>query len=317
MTQTNSDGVADVVADVVVIGGGSAGLSAALILGRARRSVVVLDAGAPRNRFAGHMHGLLGHDGTPPLELLARGRKEVESYGGQVWTTAATRLRRDGLGLAVETEDGRTVHGRAVLVATGLRDELPAAARLSRFWGRGVAVCPYCDAYEVGDRTIGILATGPQSLHQAQLLRQWSEDIVYLPHTTPAPRGEDLAALAARGIRVEEGIVTRVVDSGDRLTGVELADGRTVELAAIFTVPTMIPNDGLLRDLGAERTEHPQGSFVAVDPNGATSIPGVWAAGNVVDPRANVAASVGAAAMTAGAINQQLVQDDVAAARAS
>lgn len=301
--------------DVVVIGGGAAGLSGALMLGRARRRVLVLDTGAPRNRFVAHMHGALGHDGAPPLELLRVGRSEVESHGGVIWSTAAVTTQREVDGFAIETADGRTVSARTLLVATGAADELPEIDGLAERWGSGVAVCPYCDGYEVGDRRIGILATGPGSVFQAQLLRQWSDQIIYLTHTTDAPSGEDRAAFDARGIRIENGVVRRVLSRDNALSGVEFDDGRTAQLDAIFTISRLIPQDAPLRQLGAERTEHPWGSFATVDPSGKTSLDGVWAAGNVVNAMANVPVSIGNAALAAGAINHALVLDDIRLAR--
>ncbi|SIR32442.1 NAD(P)/FAD-dependent oxidoreductase [Micromonospora avicenniae] len=297
--------------DAAVIGGGSAGLSAALMLGRARRRVVVIDGGSPRNRFAAHMHGVLGHDGKPPAELLADGRREVGSYGGKIMNTTARLTRREGDGFAVETTDGEVVRARKLLVATGARDELPELDGLAERWGRGVAVCPYCDGYEVRDQRIGILATGPGSEFQAQLLRQWSSSIIYLADAVGAPEGETRSAFDARGIRVEEGPVRRVVSRDHRVVGVEMADGRIVALDAIFTIPRLVPLDEPLRQLGAERTEHPWGSFATVDGNGQTSVDGVWAAGNVVNAMANVAISIGAGALAAGAINHALVLDDI------
>ncbi|MCF8572128.1 NAD(P)/FAD-dependent oxidoreductase [Gordonia sp. HY002] len=297
--------------DVVVIGGGSAGLSAALMLGRARRRVLVLDAGAPRNRFTAHMHGSLGHDGKSPIELLSTARDEVEGHGGVVRNATAVTTRREDDGFAIETTDARIVMARTILVATGARDELPEIDGLSERWGSGVAVCPYCDGYEVGNGRIGILATGPGSVFQAQLLRQWSDQIIYLPNATETPSGEERSAFEARGIRIENGLVKRVLSHTDKLSGVEFDDGRTIELDAIFTVSRLIPQDSPLRQLNAERTEHPWGSFATVDPNGKTSVDGVWAAGNVVNAMANVPVSIGTAALAAGAINHALVLDDI------
>ncbi|MEO8906470.1 MAG: NAD(P)/FAD-dependent oxidoreductase [Microbacteriaceae bacterium] len=297
--------------DVIVIGGGSAGLSAALMLVRARRRVLVLDAGAPRNRFAAHMHGMLGRDGTSPLALLADGRREIESYGGVVRSASVVRTRRTERGFAVETVDGGTADARKLLVATGARDELPEIPGLAKFWGRGVAVCPYCDGYEVRDRPIGILATGPSGVGQAQLLRQWSPSITYLPNGVGAPTAEEAATLEARCIRVADGAVDRVIGRDGQLVGVGMADGRILELDAIFTAPTLVPLDEPLRQLGAERTEQQWGSFATVDPTGRTSIPGVWAAGNVVTPMANVPYAIGLAALTGGSINHDLILEDV------
>lgn len=300
--------------DVVVIGGGSGGLSTALLLARARRRVVVLDGGAPRNRFAPHMHGVLGHDGKSPLQLLADGRREIEAYGGVILRADVAQTRRDGERFTVATSDGQTLRARRLVVATGLRDELPDVEGLAAQWGRGVAVCPYCDGYEVRDQRIGILATGPRSLHQAQLLRQWSASIVYLANDTGVPEGDDAVAFAARGIRVEEGAVRRVLTDGGRVAGVELGDGRVVELDAIFTAPRMVPLDEPLRQLGADRAEGPAGSFVAVDDTGRTSVPGVWAVGNVVNAAGNVPIAIAAGAWAAGMVNHDLVLDDVRAA---
>lgn len=300
--------------DVAVIGGGSSGLSAALTLVRARRRVIVLDGAAPRNRFAAHMHGVLGHDGKSPLRLLADGRDEIEAHGGVVMHTDVVETRRHGDGFTVGTSDGQTMWARRLVVATGLRDELPDVEGLAEQWGRGVVVCPYCDGYEVRDGRIGILATGPGSVFQAQLLRQWSESIIYLADTVGAPEGEDAVAFQARGIRVEEGPVRRVTADGDRLIGVEMHDGRIIELDSIFTAPRPVPLDEPLRQLGAERVERPAGSFVAVDQTGRTSVEGVWAIGNVVNEAANVAISIGAGALAAGALNHELILDDVRSA---
>jgi thioredoxin reductase len=297
--------------DVIVIGGGSAGLSAALMLGRARRRVLVRDAGEPRNRFAAHMHGMLGRDGTSPLALLADGRREIESYGGVVRSASVVTTRRTDDGFAVDTADGNTEHSRKLLVATGARDELPDVLGLAEFWGRGVAVCPYCDGYEVRDRPIGILATSPASVAQAQLLRQWSASIVYLPNGVGSPTDDEAAALAARGIRIEDGVVDHVIGRDGQLAGVAMADGRVIELDAIFTGPRLVPRDEPLRQLGAARTEQQYGSLAATEPAGQTSVPGVWAAGNVATAFANVPFAIGMGALTGGNINHELILEDI------
>jgi thioredoxin reductase len=166
------DGIVDS-CDVVVVGGGAAGLSGALMLARARRSVVVLDAGAPRNAPAEGVHGLLARDGLPPAELLEHGRAEVRGYGGRVVAGEVAAVTRDPVGgFEVALVDGRALHARRVLVATGLVDELPAVPGLRDRWGRDVVHCPYCHGWEVRDQAIGVLATGPMSVHQALLFRQ-------------------------------------------------------------------------------------------------------------------------------------------------
>ena len=158
---------------------------------------------------------------------------------------------------------------------------------------------------------------GPASVAQAQLLRQWSSSIIYLPNGTGAPTEDEATALEARGIRVEDGVVDRVIGRDGQLAGVGMADGRIVELDAIFTAPTLVPFDEPLRQLGAERTEQQWGSFATVEPTGQTSVPGVWAAGNVVTPFANVPYAVGVAALAAGSINHELILEDVALAVAA
>ncbi|WP_205649382.1 NAD(P)/FAD-dependent oxidoreductase [Agromyces sp. LHK192] len=304
--------------DVVVIGGGPAGLSAALSLVRARRRVVVVDAGRPRNRFAAHMHGVLGHDHLPPTRLLELGRTEIEGYGGRIVTGEVRDIRLADPAIEVATADDATGDGmlraRRLLVATGLTDELPDIPGLGEQWGRGVVTCPYCDGWEHRNDVIGLLASMPANHEGAQMLRQWSDRVVYLPNGIGDPSPEDLERLGQRGIRVEPGVVTRlVVDADDRVTGVEV-DGRHVAVDVIFTPPTLRPNDALLRALGASvSVDQPgrAGEWVDVDADGRTSVDRVWAVGNVVDQRSNVPVSMGAGSLIAGAINSDLLAEDI------
>jgi thioredoxin reductase len=302
--------------DVIVIGGGAAGLSGALMLGRARRRVLVLDTGRPRNRFTAHMHGVLGRDGTSPADLLADGRAEIARYGGVIRAGKVLDVVPTSGGFEVVTDNARE-RARRVLLATGARDVLPDLDGLSELWGRGVAVCPYCDGYEVRDRPIGILATGPGSVFQAQLLRQWSDTVVYLADAVGAPEGANRESFDARGIRIVEGPVERVLAGNGRLHGVRMTDGREIALAAIFTLPRLVPRDALLDALEPAKTSTPMGEFLEVDPAGRTSIPGIWAAGNVANPAANVPVSIGAAASAAGAINHDLILEDIDYARSA
>ncbi len=303
--------------EVIIIGGGSGGLSAALTLVRARRRVLVLDSGKPRNRASGHVHAVLGHHGKTPLQLLADGRDEVIRHGGVVRPAGVVATTAVDGGFSVECSDGETFTARAVIVATGLEDQLPEIEGLRERWGSGVAVCPYCDGYEVGDGRIGILATGPGSTFQAQLLRQWSPQIVYLENEVGVPTAEAEPGLAARGIEVVSGAVARVVSSDGQLTGVDLANGRRIPLDAIFTAPLFSPRDEPLRQLGADRVDFPWGSFAAVDAAGRTSVPGVWAVGNVVDANASVSVTIGAGALAGGMLNHELVLEDIRTAVAA
>lgn len=298
--------------DVVVIGGGAAGLNGALQLARSRRSVLVVDAGQQRNRPAHAVHGLLGHDGLPPARLLARGRDEVRGYGGEVVTGSVATVRGDlDSGFTVTLADGRAVRARRLLVTSGLVDELPDIPGLRERWGRDVVHCPYCHGWEVRDQAIGVLASGPRSVHQALLFRQLSNDVVYFRHGTALDDAE-AAQLAARGIRVVDGEVSALVIAGDRLAGVRLADGSVVPRQAVAVGARMVARAGFLADLGLKPSEHPSGmgAHIPADPAGRTEVPGVWAAGNVTDLSAQVGASAAAGALAGAVINADLVEEE-------
>lgn len=296
--------------DTVVVGGGTAGLSAALLLGRACRRVLVIDAGTPRNRFAPHMHGVLGLDGTPPLDLLARGREELDAYGVEVVSGDVVSVAEVTRGLAVHRADGTIVHTRSLLVATGLQDVLPELEGLDALWGGGAFGCPYCHGWEVRGRRLGVLATSPMSAHQALLARQWSEDLtVFLAAGEELPR-EARGRLAARDVRFVEDPAVAAESADGRLTGIRTADGTLHPLDALLVSPGMRPRDGFLADLAPARMDTPVGSFLQVDGTGRTSHPRIWAAGNVTDPRLNVPGTAGQASMVAGAVNAALVEED-------
>lgn len=301
--------------DVIVVGGGPAGLSAALLLSRARRRVVVIDDGRPRNAYAAHMHGVLGHDGLPPRRLLELGRQEISGYGGRFeqGTVSALTVRDDAVEVSMTTTETR-LRARRVLVATGLTDELPDIPGLRDQWGRGVVVCPYCDGWEHRLDVVGVIATSPRSVEQAQLLRQWSERVVYFPGAFGEPDSEDAAALADRGIRIELGDVAGLRIDGDQVTGVDLGD-RVVSVGVIFVGTRLRPHDSLLRAVGATATEDETGSWITVDDDGQTSVRGVYAVGNVVNPRSNVSVSLGLGTLVGGSINLDLLADDIAQTR--
>jgi thioredoxin reductase len=294
--------------DVAVIGGGAAGLSAALVLTRARRRVLLVDAGAPRNAPATHLHGFLSRDGLPPRELLVMGRKEVGSYGGTFVDSTTTSLASDGDGgFLVSLGDGRQSSVRRLLVTTGLRDELPDIPGLRDRWARDVLHCPYCHGYEVRDRRLGVIGGNAGAVRYAQIVRQWTDDLVYF--TPPGLLTTDeRTQLLARAIGVVEGTIDRLVVDDDQLRGVQLHDGCVVPRDALFVPPRFVPNDDLLTSLGCQTDSD---GWVTTDPTGRTSVPGVWAAGNVVDPRAQVITAAGAGSAAAIALNADLVDDDV------
>jgi thioredoxin reductase len=278
--------------DVAVVGGGAAGLSAALVLTRARREVAVIDAGDPRNAPASAMQGFLSRDGMAPGDLLAG-------------TVSDLRAREGGFLLTLA--DGTTLTARRVLVTTGLRDEIPDIAGLRERWGRDVLHCPYCHGHEVRDQPLGVLGGRPEAVQHALLIRQWSDDVVYFAHTG-SPSATERELLEARGIAVVDGAVARVVVEGDALTGVELEDGTVVRRTAVFVRPDFVPNADLLTRLGCAAHD---GGWVVADPTGRTSVPGVWVAGNAANPRAQVITAAGEGSAAAIALNAALVDEDV------
>jgi len=291
--------------DVVVVGGSAAGLSAALVLGRARRRVAVVDAGTPRNGPAAHMHGFLSRDGMRPTDLLAAARAEVRSYGVEL---VDDRVLEITSGFSVQLAGGRSIAARRLLLATGAVDELPDIPGARERWGRDFLHGPYCHGWEVRDQPIGVLGTHPGSVDHAHLLRQWSDDVIFFSHTHPVTASER-AALDARGIPVIAGLVACLSVANDRLDAVQLADGREIPRAAVFIRPALhARRDGLIDSLGCEVDE---GGFVRVDTNGGTSVPGVWAAGNASNPRAQVITAAGEGSAAAIAINADLVEEDV------
>ncbi|MET7368692.1 NAD(P)/FAD-dependent oxidoreductase [Streptomyces sp. NPDC005566] len=302
--------------DVVVVGGGAAGLSGALALARARRSVLVIDAGSPRNAPASHVHNYLGREGTPPSELLAIGRAEASGYGAEVVEGEAVAAEKlpDG-GFRVVREDGSAVEARRLLVTTGLVDELPQVEGLAERWGHEVLHCPYCHGWEVRDRAIGILAVSPMAVHQALLWRQWSDDVVLFRHLRPDFTDEEYEQLAARGIAVVDGEVTGLDVEGDRFTGVRLAGGTVIPREALVVQPRFTARSGLLESLGLvptamEMGDHVIGSYIAADPAGATEVPGVWVAGNVANLMEQVVGAAAAGLKAASMINMDLVTED-------
>jgi thioredoxin reductase len=279
------------------------------VLSRARRRVAVLDSGEPRNAPAAHMQGFLSRDGMPPRDLVAAGRAEVQQYGGRLVEGVVTDVRRrhDARRFAVRLASGATMTARRVLFATGLRDEIPDIPGFRDRWGRDLLHCPYCHGYEVRDQPLGVLGRGPETVQHALIIRQWSSDVVLFAH------GGDLTAsdrerLGACGIDVVDTPVAGLVVDDDALTGVELQDGRVIARAAVFVRPRFVPNNDLLADLGCENNDD---GWPVIDQTGATSVPGVWVAGNAANPRAQVITAAGEGSAAAIAINNDLVDEDV------
>ncbi len=321
----HSDPLPETVVDAVVIGGGAAGLSGALMLARSRRSVVVLDSGSPRNAPAEGIHGLLGHEGTPPGEYLERGRAEVRRYGGRVVRGEVASARTaapsaDGdLRFEIVLADGRDLTARRVLVATGIRDELPQVPGLAQHWGHDLVHCPFCHGYEVRDRAIGVIATLPFHAHLALMFRALSEDV----EVFAAGAELDAVALerfAALGITVHETPIQEVLEGADGgIAGIRLAGGEVVERSVLAAGTRMIPRLDGLEDLGLDVEELPggMGQKVATGMAGTTEVPGVWVAGNAADPSAQVGASAAAGALAGAHLHGALVMVDADAAVAA
>jgi thioredoxin reductase len=290
--------------DVLVVGGGAAGLSAALVLLRARRTVVLVDAGAPRNAPAERMQGFLSRDGIPPQDLLEAGRSEVSGYGGRLISDTVVGIEA---GYQVLLTNGPRLTARRIIVATGLRDQLPDIPGVHERWGRDVLHCPYCHGYEVRDQPLGVLGGTPDAVQHALLIRQWSPDVTLFPHTNTLT-ADEREKLTARGIRIADSTVARLVVDRHRLQGVELVDGTVVPRTALFVRPRLVPNSDLLASLGCEIDEN---GWAVHDSAGRTTVAGAWVIGNAADPRAQVITAAGQGSAAAIALNADLVDEDV------
>jgi thioredoxin reductase len=302
----------DALYDVVIVGGGVAGLSAAVSLCTALRSVLVIDAGAPRNAASSALHGFLSREGMQPLELLAAGREEVLAYGGNIVRGTATSARAEPGGFRILLEDGREVAGRRLLIASGFHDELPDLPGLKERWGRDVIHCPYCHGWELRHRTIGVLATEPTAAQEALLFRQWTDNVTLFLDGMAEPGTDERNQLEARSIATVPDKVASLRIDGDALTGLVLESGRVVPCDALVVNPRPVTGSDLLQSLGLqERGGLPaDGTYVEVDETGRTHVPGVWAAGNVTDPNAQLITAAAAGVKAATAINADLVGAD-------
>jgi thioredoxin reductase len=301
--------------DVVVVGGGAAGLSGAMALGRSRRSVLVIDAGEPRNAPADHAHNYLGREGINPLELLEIGRAEVASYGVELASDRVTGVASGDSGFVVTTEGGRTVVARRVLVTGGVVDELPDVPGLAERWGIDVLHCPYCHGWEVRDQAIAVLATTPMAAHHGLLFRQLSADVVMVVTDGTELPDADLERLAAIGVRIEHGTPREVVTDSGRLVGLRLADGSVLERQAIVVASKPHARIDFLAPLGLVPSPFEMGgavlgSVIAVDPTGATSVPGVYAAGNATDISMTLMASAAHGNRVGAFVNAELAAED-------
>lgn len=288
--------------DVAIVGGSFAGLSAALQLARARRRVAVFDSGLRRNRFAASSHGFLAQDGRAPEAIVADARAQLAAYATVRWFDAAVTTA-SGSADAFSLQAGESIHqARRIVLAIGVADALPDIPGLAERWGRTVFHCPYCHGFELQQGRIAAIATSPASLHQAQLLPEWGSVTFFLNGALSL--GEDEARmLAARGVKVETTPVAAVVDDAR----VVLADGRSESFAGVFTASRTAPASPLAAQLGCEHEEGLLGPFVRTDAMKATSVPGVFACGDVARAAGNVALAVGEGALAGTAVHASLV----------
>lgn len=299
--------------ECVVVGGGAAGLSAALVLGRARRRTLVIDAGEQSNRAAHGIGGLLGHDGRPPADLYADGRRELTKYPsvqfveGQV--TGATA--QDGPTFRLELADGSVHHAQRLLLAGGMEYEYPDIPGLHDHWGRSAFHCPFCHGWEARDQALAVLADGDRAVHMALLLRAWADDIVVLTNG-PTTLGDDQhRALADAGVRVDERKIVEFASHNDELAAVVFADGDELKREGVLMASALRQRTDLVAQLGV-RTAPPGPvvlDAVVVDQQGRTSVPGVFAAGDVCAQMPQVSAAIASGTAAAAAIVQSLMHD--------
>ena len=270
--------------DVLVIGGSFAGLSAAMQLARARRRVLIVDAGRPRNRFTHASQGFLGQDGRSPDAILETARSQVLAYPTASFSRdEATHAAPVGDGFQVALASGEAVRARRLVLAIGVIDDLPDIPGLRERWGRTVLHCPYCHGYETRDRRLGILAAGEASMHQALLLPDWSSDVTLFTNGAFEPSEEQHSSLVARGIRIEARLVSSLEGAGDSLAGVRVRGPGGEELVtidALFTASRTRMASPLAEQLGCEFDDGPFGPVIRTDGKKATTVPGVYAAGD-------------------------------------
>ena len=294
--------------DTIVIGGSYAGLSAAMPLARARRRVLVIDAGRPRNRFAAAAHGFFGQDGKPPLAILQEAARQLSAYPTVAFIQGeALTARQAESGFSLTLADGGEERAARLILATGLVDELPPVPGLQERWGATVLHCPYCHGYEVGDRALGVLANHPMSAHQAALLPDWGPT-TYFTQGMFEPDAEQAAHLAARGVQVERSPVVELLGPAPALEAVRLADGRIVPVAAMFTASRTRMASPLAEQLGCTFEDGPMGSYVSVDDWKQTTVPGVYAAGDAANPMHNATLASASGVMAGVGAHQSLMR---------
>ena len=298
--------------ECLVVGGGAAGLSAALVLGRARRRTLVVDAGRPSNLAAHGIGGLLGHDGRPPVELYELGRKELQRYPSvEVRTGEVLAAHRDDSGFDVELADGTRERVRRVLLAMGMEYRPPDLPGLPDIWGSSVFHCPFCHGWEVRDQPLAVLAQGERAMHMARLLRGWSDDVVLLTNGTGELTAETRDCLRAGEVPVDERPIAQLASADGELEAVVFSDGSRLPRRALLVATTLHQRTGLAAQLGVRFVAPGPVSVeaVEVDALSRTSVPGVFAAGDVCSQMPQVAASIAAGSAAAASMVHSLMEE--------
>ncbi|MBN3840784.1 NAD(P)/FAD-dependent oxidoreductase [Burkholderia sp. Ac-20349] len=294
--------------EVIVIGGSFAGLSAAMQLARARRRVLVIDAGRPRNRFAAHAHGFFGQDGKPPAQIVDEAAAQLAAYptvrriAGDVRTAGRAADGRFHVTLA----DGSRASADRLILATGIRDELPALPGLAERWGVSVLHCPYCHGYEVSGQRLGVLATHPLSVHQAILIPDWGPTTWFTQGAAEANE-EEAALLEARGVRIERSPVVEILGDAPRIEALRLADGQVVSIDALFVGARTAMASDLAQQLGCAFDDGPLGPVVRVDAGKQASVAGVFVAGDASTPMSNATFASASGVMAGVAAHRSLI----------
>lgn len=291
--------------DVIIIGGSFAGLAAALQLGRARRKVVVLDTGRPRNRFAGHSHGLLGHDHKPPLDILAEARQQLARYPTIRLVTARAESVSGAIDdFCVVTDDNESLRARRLILSYGVADQMPNVPGFAESWGTSIVPCPYCDGFEVAGQHWGVVWAGPQSHQSVRLFRDWTDKL------TVFADGHDIAPdiqadLACRNIPVVDGRIVEIAHQKGHITTVNLDTGRNIAVDILFAQPRNKPSASLHEPLGLATVDTPVGIVLKVDERRQTSMPGIYAAGDLATPFLPSVTQASAQGAMAGIFAQQ------------
>ncbi len=293
--------------DVAIVGGSFAGVSAAMQLARARRRVLLIDAGKPRNRFAAHSHGFLGQDGQPPATIIGTARDQVLVYPTARYfqgEAVDARPARDGFDL--DLSDGRSVTAQRIILATGVRDELPEIAGIQPRWGKSVFHCPYCDGFEIADRQLAVIANHAMSAHQAILIADWGP-VTYFTQGRFAPDAAERALMQTRGVAVIDTPVVELLGPGATIEAVRLANGDVIAIDAVFTAPKTHMTSGLAEALDCSFDDGPMGPLIRTDGMKQTTVDGVFAAGDAAAAMSNATLASAAGVMAGVAAHRSLI----------